>query len=74
VHWLARPAALALSAGLLVVSAVAGATWVSTNTVRVAAEDSATFTSVFVGDESSLGLPVNDAQGVSPADSQEAAR
>lgn len=73
-RWLARPAALALSAGLLVVSAVAGATWVSTNTVRVAAEDSATFTSVFVGDESSLGLPVTTTDGVSPADSQEATR
>lgn len=77
-RWLARPASLALSAGLLVVSAVAGIAWVETITARVAAEDSATFTSVFVGDESSLGLPVSaqDAtlDGITPADSQGAMR
>jgi len=78
VRWLARPASLALSAGLLVVSAVSGITWVATNTARVAAEDSATFTSVFLGYESSLGLPVgtSDAagEGITPADSQGAVR
>jgi anti-sigma factor RsiW len=74
VRWLAKPAALAMSAGLLVVSALAGVAWVSTYTVRVAAEDEATFTSVFVGDESSLGLPVSTSDSVTPPDSQGARR
>ena len=77
-RWLARPVSLAMSAGLLVVSTVSGIAWVETRTARIAAEDSAMFTSVFVGDESSLGLPVSaqDAtlDGITPADSQGAVR
>ncbi len=79
VRWLARPIGLALSAGLLVVSAVTSVTWVATHTSRVASEENDVLTSVFVGDESMYGLPIGTTSDasvapVAPADSQEAVR
>ncbi len=79
VHWLARPAALALSAGLLVVSTVGGALLIS-DAVRTdaAANESATsMTSALLGDDGTYGLPVTDndaAAGDTDADSGEVQR
>ena len=56
VRWLARPVALAVSAGLLVVSAVAGTALVTTaNSVPT---DDGSMLSVMLGDDGSYGLPV----------------
>lgn len=75
VRWLARPAALALSAGLLVVSAVAGTAYLS-NASSASSEDS-TMLSTLLGDDGSYGLPVSaseTAAGASETDSGEVQR
>lgn len=75
VRWLARPAALAVSAGLLVVSAVAGAAYVSSAT-HTSSEDTSML-SALLGDDGSYGLPVGageTAAGTSTTDSGEVQR
>lgn len=78
-RWLARPAALAMSAAVLAVSMLSGLTWIATRTAPLAASDANAFASVFVGDESSFGLPLVTTdgvatEGIAPADSQGARR
>ena len=78
-RWLARPAVLAMSAAVLAISMLSGLTWIATKTAPLAASDASTFTSVFVGDVSSFGLPLSTADdaatdGSVPADPQEARR
>ncbi len=58
VRWLARPAALALSAGLLVVSAVAGTALVTASTSNGTTTDDNSMVSAMLGDDGSYGLPV----------------
>ena len=77
VRWLARPAALAFSAGLLVVSAVAGSLWVSdgvrSSSTQAASQD-VSMLSTLLGDDGSYGLPVSatdGAAGMSATDSGE---
>ena len=75
VRWLARPAGLALSAGLLVVSAVAGITMVS-GTTGSTSED-VSLVSSMLGDDGNYGLPigaVEAAAGTTSTDSGEVGR
>ncbi len=73
VRWLARPVALAVSAGLLVVSAVAGTALVRTaNSVTT---DDSSMVSAMLGDDGSYGLPVTTSDtDVSASDSGEVQR
>ena len=59
VRWLARPAALAFSAGLLVVSAVAGSLWVSDGVRSNSMTQDTSMLSTLLGDDGSYGLPVS---------------
>jgi hypothetical protein len=67
--WLARPATLAASAALLVLSAWAGSAWVSAGAVD-RGSDTATLGSL-LGEDGSLGLPVDADDTATPrADSE----
>lgn len=70
-RWLARPVAVAASAGLLVVSALAGSAWLAGTTVESA--DASAITSELLGDDGSFGLGVDrgSVAGTATADSQE---
>jgi anti-sigma factor RsiW len=63
VRWLARPAALAFSAGLLVVSAVAGSLWVSEGVRSNSTTQDTSMLSTLLGDDGSYGLPVSATDG-----------
>lgn len=75
VRWLARPAALALSAGLLVVSAVAGTLLVADSTRSSSSESEETsMMSALLGDDGTYGMPLaagETAAGTSATDSGE---
>jgi hypothetical protein len=75
VRWLARPAALAVSTGLLVVSAVAGTAFLTTANTNSDATDDPSMVSAILGDDGSYGLPdAYSAAGVSAGDSGEVQR
>ena len=69
--WLARPATLAVSAGLLVASAWLGASLLPAGTL--ASSEDATLAAALLQDDGSLGLNLDDAAlpGEAGADSQE---
>jgi hypothetical protein len=74
VRWFARPASLAFAAGLLVVSAVLGVSWLRTSATTAAAEQAA-LASVWSSDDLALGLDTMGAEaGAAAADSQEGGR
>ncbi len=71
--WLARPATLAVSAGLLAASAWFGVSLVPSGTFT--SSDNATLAAALLQDDGSFGLGVDDAEatGEAGADSQEVA-
>lgn len=73
-RWFARPASLAVAAGLLVVSAVVGVAWLRASASTAAAEQAA-LASVWSSDELALGLDgMTGEAGASAADSQAGGR
>ena len=69
--WLARPASLAVSTGLLVASAWLGVSLLSTGTVTP--DDETTFAAALLQDDGSMGLGLDDGEtpGEAGADSQQ---
>ena len=70
VRWLSRPAVLAASAALLVVSAWTGSVLLSASTAS--ADEDASVMSTLLGDDGSYGLPVEHgaASGTASSDSE----
>lgn len=69
-RWFARPASLAFAAGLLVASAVIGASWWRAS-VSAAAAEQAALASVWSSDDASLGLEsLGSDAGAAAPDSQ----